>query len=281
MVGTLGFFTQHELDPLVGYRRRRERMEGRTLPTGARVKTFAQEPIIFPEFAVMGLVLGEETVSASLRASAQRLYETTSFKAMADVVKRTAHGRKGWTLVDLAVALLDDAADDFLAWRAQVAQVLAELAERDIRMHVDLGRIQEVTATGYLVSLIDSGEVIKCALNATRAQLPTGIWVTRDVVELGAQRGEVLMPTVGPDILETMREKQTVATEEEQGFDELFRNVDFQPAAIPQVRDTVGRTESGGDLVRPRRRLRVNANRALYANANSMARTSQQVGPAR
>ncbi len=275
MTATLGFFTQHELDPLVGYRRRRERMEGKALPVGARVKAFSQQPIIFPEFAVLGLVLDQTTVGAVVRASADQLYRSGHFRALSSVVKRAVHGRTGWTLDDIASALLDNAADDLLAWRAQIAAVQVELAERDIKMRFDVGRIEEVTAAGYVLSLAGSDEVVRCALNATRARLPVGIWVTRDLIESGAHRGEVLVPTVELDILRRMGEKQDISDNDEHDLDEMFSKLDFQPVSVPRLRETAAVDESGGDLMRPKRRIRVNASRDLYANANSMARDSR------
>ncbi|MDQ3631347.1 MAG: hypothetical protein M3417_08810 [Actinomycetota bacterium] len=275
MTATLGFFTQHELDPLVGYRRRRERMEGKALPVGARVKAFSQQPIIFPEFAVLGLVLDQTTVGAVVRASADQLYRSGHFRALSSVVKRAVHGRTGWTLDDIASALLDNAADDLLAWRAQIAAVQVELAERDIKMRFDVGRIEEVTAAGYVLSLAGSDEVVRCALNATRARLPVGIWVTRDIIESGAHRGEVLVPTVELDILRRMGEKQDISDNDEHDWDEMFSKLDFQPVSVPHLREMAAVDESGGDLMRPKRRIRVNASRDLYANANSMARDSR------
>jgi hypothetical protein len=275
MTVTLGFFTQHELDPVVGYRRRRERMEGKALPTGARVKTFSQEPIIFPEFAVMGLVLDQDAAHAPLRAAAEQLFEAKSFAAICSVVKQTVRGHKGWTLSDIAVALLRDASDEFFTWRELVSTLEDQLAQRDIRLHADVGRIEDVSDSGYLVTLLDAGEVIQCDLSASRTRLPTGICVTRNLIEYGVHRGEVLMPTVEPSILAKLREKQAAVTEDERGWDEMFNKVDFQPVVVPHVRDNVGRTEIGGDLVRPKRRLRVSTNRALYANANTMARGQQ------
>lgn len=60
---------------------------------------------------------------------------------------------------------------------------------------------------------------------------------------------------------------------EEADLEEMFRRVDFQPVVVPLVSDAPTERESArGDLVRPKRRLQVRANRALYANANTMVR---------
>jgi len=279
MTATLGFFTQNELDCVVGYSRRRQRLvESKVLPRGERVKTFGQEPIIFPEFAAAGLVAErpsaqDEPLLARLASTAERLYVTPSFLAMADVLRSALRGRKGWRLDDLVAVLLEGASDELAAWRMQVLEAERELAEVGIRLSLDVGRIEDVTDTGYRIALADSGSIITVALNAARASLPKGIWVTRDLVEFGARRGELLIPTVAPDLLALVHETSATDEAEEADFEEMFREVDFQPVVVPLVSDAPTERESArGDLVRPKRRLQVRANRALYANANTMVR---------
>jgi hypothetical protein len=286
MPATLGFFTQNELDAVVGYSRRRQRLvEGKVLPPGQRVKTFGQEPIIFPEFAAAGLIADrpspqDEPLLRYLASAAADLYKTTSFSAMADVLRTALRGRKGWQLDDLVAVLLERAADELAAWREQVADAERQLADAGIRLSIDLGRIEDVSDAGYRVALVDSGDIITVAVNAARTALPKGMWVTRDLVELGARKGELLVPTVAPDMLATMRENAWAADTDEAQWDEMFRNVDCQPVVVPIVSDAAPETASTrGDLVRPKRRLSVRANRALYANANTMTRSGTS-GPA-
>jgi hypothetical protein len=287
MAATLGFFTQNELDFVVGYPRRRQRLvENKVLPRGERVKTFGQEPIIFPEFAVAGLIADrpsaqDEPLLACLASTAERLYTTPSFLAMARVLRSALRGRKGWRLDDLVAVLLERASDELAVWRMQVLEAERELAVVGIRLRLDVGRIEDVTDAGYRIALADSGHVITVALNAARTFLPKGMWVTRDVVELGARRGELLVPTVAPDLLALMRETPSAASEaDDAASDEMFRKVDFQPVVVPLVSDAPSERESArGDLVRPKRRLQVRANRALYANANTMVRSHGPAAP--
>ncbi|HLH66017.1 MAG TPA: hypothetical protein VKV27_09955 [Solirubrobacteraceae bacterium] len=281
MSATLGFFTQNELDAVVGYSRRRQRLvEGNVLPPGQRVKTFGQEPIIFPEFAVAGLVAErpspqDEPLLRHLASAAAGLYETASFSAMATVLRTALRGRKGWQLDDLVAVLLERAADELVAWREQVAEAERQLAEAGIRLSIDVGRIEDVSDAGYRVALVDSGDIITVAVNAARTALPKGMWVTRDLVELGARKGELLVPTVAPDMLATMPGNAWAPDTDEAQWDEMFRNVDFKPVVVPMVCDAApDAAGSRGDLVRPKRRLSVRANRALYANANTMVRSS-------
>jgi hypothetical protein len=103
------------------------------------------------------------------------------------------------------------------------------------------GRIDNVSDSGYLVTLLDAGEVIRCSLSASTTRLPTGICVTRNLIEYGALRGEVQMPTVQLSILAKLREKQAAVTEDERGWNEMFNKIDFQPVVVPHVRDSVGR----------------------------------------
>jgi len=277
---TLGFFTQNELDLVVGNKRRRERLEGRVLPTGVRVKTFGQESIIFPEFAAAALIVErpseEDTALLSqMGAAAQSLYETTSFRALAVVLRAALYKRKGWTLTFLAETLLEQARDDLLEWRQEVTEAEQRLAELGIVTRLDVGRIADISNQGYRIVLDD--DVITCGLNASRSRLAVGTWVTRDLVELGARKGEVLVPTVAPDTIPAM---ESVAVGEKQD-EAMLSNVSFQPVVVPYVRDEFnGEMDTEGDVVRPKRRLRVRSNKALYANANTMAR-SHRTPPAR
>lgn len=280
---TLGFFTQNELDLVVGNKRRRERLEGRVLPKGVRVKTYGQESIIFPEFAAAGLVVERPSESdalllAQMASAAQRLYESTSFQTMAEVVRGALYKRKGWTLTFLAETLMERALDDLLAWRAEITEAERRLAELGIFTSFDVGRIEDVTDYGYRVA--GAGAVITCASNAARTPLPIGTWVTRGVVELGARKGEVLVPTVAPDTIPAM-EHATALREDEAPGDDMLSNVSYQPVVVPYVRDeSSGEMDGRGDLVRPKRRLRVRSNRVLYSDANTMAR-SRRTAPTR
>ena len=277
MKSTLGFFTQNEIDLVVGNKRRRERLEGGVLPRGARVKTFGQAPIIFPEFAAAGLLVERPSPTdapllARMTETSQRLYESPNFQAMADVLRTALYRRKGWTLTDLSVILTERARGDLLAWRLEVKDAEDSLARLGIVTRFEVGRLEGITDVGYRVALADTGEVITCAVNAARVRLPVGAWVTRTVAELGARKGEVLVPTVDPAVLAPMGENHPAVVEEEAGWDEMLANVGFAPAVVPYVGETAAENESDGDVIRPKRRVRVIVNRALYANANTMAR---------
>lgn len=281
MAATLGFFTQNELDQVVGYSRRRQRLvQSKVLPQGERVKTFGQELIIFPEFAAAGLLAErpspqDEPLLAHLASASQRLYKTPSFREMAGVLRSALRGTKGWRLEDLVEVLLERASDGLAAWRMEVAAAERDLAGMGIRLSIELGQIREATDTGYRIALAEGNAVITVAINAARAPLPVGTWVTRDIVELGARRGELLVPTVAPALIAPISEKTTADVPDGAEFEEMFGEVDFRPVAVPLLRDTVNEpSDVRGDLVRPKRRLQVRANRALYANANTMVRSS-------
>lgn len=273
---TLGFFTQNELDPVVGNKRRRERLEGRVLPAGVRVKTYGQESIIFPEFVAAALIVERPSdedalLLSQMGAAAQALYESTSFRALADVLRSALHKRKGWTLTFLAETLLEQARDDLFTWRQEVTDAEQRLAELGIVTRFDVGRIEDITNQGYRIVLEDG--VITCGLNAARSRLAVGTWVTRDLVELGARKGEVLVPTVAPGTIPAM-ENVAVVEEQDALFEDMLSDGSFQPVMVPYVRDeSDGKMDARGDVVRPKRRLRVRSNQALYANANTMARS--------
>jgi hypothetical protein len=286
MTSTLGFFTHNELDPVVGHRRRRQRLvKGGVLPRGENVSTFGRQTIIFPEFVAAGLVVSrpteqDEHLLALLRSEAEQLYETESFGEIAEVIRSVLREHADWRLTDLVTALVEQASDALGAWREQVGAAEHDLAEAGIVLHIQLGRIEKAAQTGYRVALADSGEVISVGANAARTELAPGMWVTRDVVELGARKGEVLVPTVSPDVLSGLSENPVALAERGQDSDEMFANIDFQPIVVPILRQTDDDDWSNprGDLVRPVRRVKVRANRAIYANAaaNTMARADHQ-----
>lgn len=278
MASTLGFCTQRELDVVVGNTRRRERLEAAgILPRGRRVKTYGQRFIIFPEFVAAALILqrrseADGALLAQLRRESEQLYGSKSFQSMAEVLRTGLHNSKGWTLTSLVQTLLDRTRDDLLAWRAEVTEAERRLAELGILTSFNVGRIEEVTKLGYRIALADSQNVVTCALDAARSRLPAGSWVTHDLIEVGARKGEVLVPTVDPGIMLDMRDA-LAAQEDAALWDDMLGRIDYQPIAVPDVRESGDFASSDGDLVRPKRRLRVRLDRSLYADANTMARS--------
>jgi hypothetical protein len=279
MATTLGFFTQNELDAVVGYPRRRQRLvENNVLPPGEHIKTFGRDSIVFPEFGAAGLILERPSANdlpylQEVRSATVRLYKTEAFAALKGAMYEALRVHRDWRLTDVVADLVENAGDALQAWREQVTKAEEDLAERGIQLRIDVGRIEDVTDRDYRIALADSGDIITCALNATRTRLAKGTWVTRDLVELGARKGEVVVPTVAPDIIKGVVEKHTQPDTDEAMWEEMFRNVDYQPVAVPYLRESVGTDASAGDLVRPKRRLQLRPNRALYANANTMARS--------
>lgn len=276
----LGFFTQHELDSVVGYGRQRQRLVKRgVLPAGARVRAFGKQTIIFPEFVAAGLVVQrptaqDERLLGYVRAASARVYETESFSAIAEAIRAALQVRATWELSDLAAALVEHARDALQVWRLELEQAERDLAEAGITLNIQLGRIEQTSDAGYLVSLRD-GERISVGINATSQQLAPGTWVTRDLVKLGARRGELLLPTVAPELLADIRENPAAPASEAQESEEMFGPLNFQPVVVPVLHKRSEQSDdAGGDLVRPVRRLKVRANRAIYATAeaNTMAR---------
>lgn len=279
MAKTLGFFTQIELDRVVGYRRRRQRLAERgVLPPGQHVRTFGRDAIIFPEFAAAGLIAEkptpqDEKLLNRLRSETQRMYKASSFKALVSAVHAVLGSRSDWSLADLAVAAVEEAADALDDWRARISEAERALADDGIVLSIQLGRIEEVLPTAYRVLLADTDERVSVGVNANRADLSVGAWVTHDRIELGARKGELLVPTVAPHMLAGMAAPEEVHNLEADDtlWNDMFQNIDFQPVVVPSVRDTPF-DEDQRDAS-PRRRYRVRANRALYANANTMARS--------
>lgn len=285
MTCTLGFFTQHEIDPLVGYRRKRERWEGHQLPAGARVKTYGQEPIIFPEFAVVGLIVGRMSAAdrqllERVRDEARLLYETLSFKTLAKTLRTALRGHTGWTLTDVVLALREQSEDALLSWREEVTGAEARLARAGIILAIRSAQVSAVTDAGYRLRLDGALETVACPFNASSGRLSRGSWVTLDSIALGARKGEVLVPTVAPDILPVeMRTLDTSPTTENE-WDELFAGVEYTPVVVPRL-NRESETSGAGDVVRPRRRLQVNLDPSLYAHANTMTRRPREHHPVR
>lgn len=280
MTTSLGFFTQHELDSVVGYGRQRQRLVERgVLPRGEHVKAFGKQTIIFPEFVAAGLLAPkptsqDERLLGHLLAASERVYNTDSFAAISEVIRSVLRTRPAWQLADFVSALSEHASEALQHWRAEVHQAERELADAGIIIDIQLGRIEQVSATGYVVALVDVTDSIFVGINAARRELAPGTWVTRDVVELGARKGELLVPTVAPDMLAGMCENAATLAQEEAESDEMFGNLDFQPIVVPILQKRDEDESSRGDLVRPTRPFKVRANRAIYAtaDANTMAR---------
>jgi hypothetical protein len=278
MTTTLGFFTQSELDRVVGYPRRRQRLvECGVLPSGKHVKTFGQEAIIFPEFATAALVVAKPTeqdaeLLGRLRTATEQLYATETFAALSEVVRSVLRAHKRSRLDDLAAAFVEQSSGALRAWQEQLADTERQLADAGILCNIQLGRIEEVSSVGYSVTLAETGELIRVAANAVRSQLAAGTWVTRNIIELGARKGEVLVPTVDGDMLADMRENTAVADTEDALLSEMFAHTDFKPVAVPYILETA-ESEEARETV-PKRRFNVRANRARFAQANTMARTS-------
>jgi hypothetical protein len=277
MTATLGFFTQNELDLVVGNRRRRQRLvEGGVLPGGKHVKTFGQEAIIFPEFAAAALVAEKPTVQDAallgrLKAAAEQLYATESFAALSEVVRAVLRAHKRSCLDDLAGALIEQSGDALRAWQEQLVDAERQLADAGILLQVQLGRIDEVSTLDYSMTLADTGEHIRVAANAVRSRLLAGTWVTRNIIELGARKGEVLVPTVDGQMLAGMRENTALVDAEDALLSEMFANTDFKPVAVPYILETDAADEPRETV--PKRRFKVRANRARFAQANTMTRT--------
>jgi hypothetical protein len=282
MTSTLGFFTQHELDSVVGHSRRRQRLvAGGVLPPGEHLKTFGREGIIFPEFVAAGLVVSKPTrqdarLLVRLREVAERLYRLDSFGVMAEAMRVALRETRHWGLDDLAAAVSASASDAWFDWRAQVAQAERALAESGIRLVIELGRITDVQETGYRVQLVDTQETILVGANAARSPLAAGTWVTRDLIELGALKGEVLVPTIAPGKLESMSENSSADEAREAMWAELFANTDFKPIAVPYVlEDAAAEAHERERTSAPLFGLRVDA--ARLAKANTMTTRSRSL----
>jgi hypothetical protein len=282
MTSTLGFFTQHELDSVVGHSRRRQRLvAGGVLPPGEHLKAFGREGIIFPEFVAAGLIVNKPTrqdapLLARVRELAERLYRLESFGVMAEVMRVALRETQHWRLDDLVEAVSGSASDAWLDWRAHVSQAEQALAESGIRLVIEVGRITDVQETGYRVQLADTQETILVGANAARSPLAVGSWVTRDLIELGALKGEVLVPTIAPERIESMSENSAVDEAQEAMWAEMFANTDFKPIAVPYVlEDAAPEAARRETPSAPLFGLRVDA--ARLAKANTMTTRSRSL----
>lgn len=275
MTYRVGFFTQHELDPVVGTARTRERWEGHLLPRGSRIRAYGQQAIIFPEFVVASVVANNriqagDAMLGRIQHAAESLYRSSSFQTISSTLRPWLQGRTGWTLSDIVVLLREQSEDALLSWNEEIVEAEVRLGRYGISFDVRLGRIAALTDHGYRVELYGALDTALCPFRPGSHRLDIGSWVSINSVTLGALKGDVLMPAVEPDLLGLKSSEL-----DEADWEELFAGADFVPTLLPSLADNLSDDDASStdrDVIRPRRRIRINLDSDLYLRGNTMVR---------
>ncbi len=216
-VESAGFITHRELDPLVGYPRKRERwQESGHLPAPCRVNAYRQRALLFPELVLICLVVPRGLSSARsivplVHEACDRLYQAPALEEITAVVRSRLKERH-WTYQLLLEELEQQSPDALCEWREEVAAQELELTDAGVRIAAATGRIQAVRGRAYSVWLSNTNELRRVSEESAPEALQPGAWVTWQTVSVGPHSREFLLPTLQPVDFDA---DQTTSTDDE------------------------------------------------------------------
>ncbi len=261
-----GFLTNVELDQALGSPRTRQRWEADgLLPRGRWIKGFQKRLGIYPDILLARVVAGvdaqesEDAVREAMRIGA-RLIDSRLFESVASLLEEHLVEYRGLTR-----GVLDHLAEADLLAPLEEELAAAEESLEAIGIAFQ-SRPATVTMLGPTLRVVD-GFGAQTLLPATQVLgiVGAGEVVTLEEVRVGARGLSYVLPTT-----------TTAATDPaEEIWAEMFAGVDRAPVVIPVLADDTEPDANGGDVVRMRRRIRVDLPLASYAGANSMASRSR------
>lgn len=263
-----GFLTNIELDQALGSSRTRQRWEAQgLLPRGHWIKGFQKRIGIYPEIVLARVVAGvdaresEAAVAEAMRIGAH-LIDSTLFAEIGRSLEEYLSEYRG-----LSRQVLDRLGERGLIAPLQVE--LASVTESLGAMGIDF-RCHSATLTFRdeslrLVDLVGA----EMLLPATQLLgiVEVGDTVVVEDVQVGARTLSYVLPTA----------PTTLADAQEDMWEEMFGGVTATPIAIPRLAADTGSEPGGGDVVRQRRRIRIDIPAELYGGANTMASRSRSV----
>jgi hypothetical protein len=263
-----GFLTNVELDQALGSSRTRQRWEADgLLPRGRWIKGFQKRLGIYPDILLARVVAGvdaqesEDAVREAMRVGA-RLIDSRLFESVASLLEEHLGEYRGLTR-----GVLDHLAEADLLAPLEEELAAAEESLEAIGIAFQ-SRPATVTTLGPTFRVVD-GFGAQTLLPAAQVLgiVEAGEVVALEEVRVGARGLSYVLPTA-----------TTAATDPaEEIWAEMFAGVDRAPVVIPVLADDKEPDANGGDVVRMRRRIRVDLPLASYA-ANSM--TSRSRAPA-
>lgn len=261
-----GLLTNVEIDRALGSPRKRQRWErDGLLPHGRWLKGYQKRLGLYPEIVlarVVGGVDARESEQAVREAMAigVRLVESPLFEeigcALGDVLGEfTALNRSLLDYINER-GLLEPLQDEL----SNAGAALLDLGI-DFRCHA-----ATVTRAGDPLAIVDAfgGETLVAGPQVLGV-VDVGDHVVIEEVHVGARAISYVLPAA-----------PGAADPREELWSEMFASFDATPAPVPLLADEGG-DGLGGDVVRARRRLRIELPTELHAGANPMTRSASAI----
>ncbi len=200
-----GFITHRELDPLIGYPRKRERwQDAGHLPPALRVEGFRQRALLFPRFVLACLVLERsrartEPALRSIHDACDAVYRSNAVGDLERTIKKVLAGTHKWGLAELVDEVSHSVPDAFFSWRAEVTAQESRLNEAGIYFVVSLGRVRATRGQTYFVDYVGTGNHAEYPSETAPRALERGAWVSCQHVLVGPRSRDFLLPISAPD----------------------------------------------------------------------------------
>lgn len=257
-----GLLTHVELDHVLGSPRTRQRWEADgLLPRGRWLKGFQKRIGLYPEIVLARIVGGvdareSEAAVREAMAIGTRVTNSSLFEEIAGALD---------DVLDELTAL-DPTLLEYVNERGLLEPLQAELNDATaelVAVGIDFrSKAATVTRAGRSLAVVDVfGAETLVAATQVLGVVNVGDAVVLEEVHVGPRAHSYLLPAGA-----------AAADPREDMWAEMFAAVDVAPVAIPLLTDKGGDPD-GADLVRPRRRLRIQLPTELYAGANPMTRS--------
>jgi hypothetical protein len=193
--------TQHELDPLVGSERTRQRWQDHhVLAPAWPIEGFGRRLRLFPEFALAQIAMHtrrspslDPTVAALTKAS-EKLYTLESFQELQNHIRKHMAELDAIGSAAITQLLLTGVPQALKAFQDELNRALENLGEEHgLRSFVEPGRVVERELDGYVVELLDRSRV-KIDQGRSAGPFSIGSYVLRDRVEIAGRVADFLLP---------------------------------------------------------------------------------------
>lgn len=194
--------SQAQVDVAVGYDYQRRRLEQRHILVPPAKKFFGsgQTLMLYPEFNLVGLILGSTRPSGQDEQLLRGVSEVSQWLFSQPAVERFGalarpHLRKGWSLDSLVVAIAGEDAQAIDDFQGALCAAEDQLTEAGIWVNTTWGSL--VGLKDGLATIDIAGELVRMTpSNARAARLDPGSSVARQIVHFGSRVGELLIPSI-------------------------------------------------------------------------------------